>query len=177
MIFYYTQELVNKQELPSLLEAARHKLKQASEKYSSKSALGKCSVTAWHVFLYLYLTDQRRSLSRIFTWKFEWTDQTGTIHFHICSAVCSLIETFPSWSDQIMDLFLDWRSVLLLFLFAPQPEITTTSVSRWSSWRRTPLWFWRMWPQPRAPWEGSCLPGTPTATASAPCRLGWSRAL
>lgn len=31
---------MNKQELPSLLEATVHKLKQVSEKYSSKSALG-----------------------------------------------------------------------------------------------------------------------------------------
>lgn len=35
-----TQELVNKQELPSLLQATVQKLKQVSEKYSSKSALG-----------------------------------------------------------------------------------------------------------------------------------------
>lgn len=28
-----------------MLEATRHKLKQVSERYSSKSALGKCSVT------------------------------------------------------------------------------------------------------------------------------------
>lgn len=31
---------MNKQELPSLLEAGLRKLKQISEKYSSKSALG-----------------------------------------------------------------------------------------------------------------------------------------
>lgn len=44
-IFFFPQDLVNTQELPSLLESALHKLKQVSEKYSSKSALGKCSMT------------------------------------------------------------------------------------------------------------------------------------
>lgn len=34
------QELVNTQELPSLLDSTFQKLKQVSEKYSSKSALG-----------------------------------------------------------------------------------------------------------------------------------------
>lgn len=38
---FQTQELANTQELPTLLEATLHKLKQISEKYSSKSALGK----------------------------------------------------------------------------------------------------------------------------------------
>lgn len=40
---HMTQELVNTQELPSLLESTLQKLKQVSERYSSKSALGKCS--------------------------------------------------------------------------------------------------------------------------------------
>ncbi|KAM4541257.1 nesprin-2-like [Fundulus diaphanus] len=37
---------INKQELPSLLEATLRKLKQISEKYSSKSALGRFSLAA-----------------------------------------------------------------------------------------------------------------------------------
>lgn len=47
-ICFRMQELVNTQQLPSMLESTLQKLKQVSEKYSSKSALGKSpAVVEW----------------------------------------------------------------------------------------------------------------------------------
>lgn len=61
----WKQELVNTQELPTVLEATLHKLKQVSEKYSSKSALGKFSGTVWRLnwrdtILYSFCTSAQK---------------------------------------------------------------------------------------------------------------------
>ncbi|GLD47572.1 nesprin-2 [Lates japonicus] len=110
-------ELVNTQELPSLLEAALHKLKQISEKYSSKSALAAD---------YHHVSQQVKQLEEDTAVVLE---EVNTVK----STMGRVLSTWDSYSDCLSSLqaWLEQGSATL----SPghRAEVTSESMAEWGS--------------------------------------------
>ncbi|KAG7234118.1 hypothetical protein INR49_005782 [Caranx melampygus] len=110
-------ELVNTQELPPLLEAALHKLKKISEKYSSKSALAAD---------YHQVSQQVKQLE----------DDTAVVLEELTttkSTMGRVLSAWDSYSDSLSSLQAWLEQGSATFSPGHRPELTPQSVSEWGS--------------------------------------------
>ncbi|XP_031729025.1 nesprin-2-like, partial [Anarrhichthys ocellatus] len=109
--------LVNTQELPSLLEAALHKLKQVSEKYSSKSAL---AADYQHVSQHVKQLDEDTAV--------VLQDVTKTK-----SAMGRVLSAWDSYSDCLSSLQAWLEQGSATHSHGHRPEVTSESSAEWGS--------------------------------------------
>ncbi|KAF0044213.1 hypothetical protein F2P81_003371 [Scophthalmus maximus] len=112
-------ELVNTQELTSVLEAALHKLKQISEKYSSKSALAAD---------YQHVSQQVKQLE----------EDTAVVLEEVTAAKGTMgrvLSAWDSYSDGLSSLqaWLEQGSAALSGPTGHRPAVTSDSVAEWGS--------------------------------------------
>ncbi|KAF3845083.1 hypothetical protein F7725_008246 [Dissostichus mawsoni] len=140
-LIYFKQDLVNTQELPSLLEAALHKLKQVSERYSSKSALGKFSIDLSLVITSVHLTAcpfcssaaDYHTVSQQVT---QLEEDTAIVLEEVTTAKSTMGRVLSAW-----DSYSDGFSSLQAWLeqgsashsHGPRPEVTPDSMAEWGS--------------------------------------------
>eukprot|EP00064_Thunnus_orientalis_P017569 superscaffoldBa00003775_g17653 len=110
-------ELVNTQELPSMLDAALHKLKQDSEKYSSKSALAAD---------YRHVSQQVKQLQ----------EDTATVLEEVTAAKSSMgrvLSTWDSYSDCLSSMQAWMEQGSATHSHGHRPEVTSESLAEWGS--------------------------------------------
>ncbi|XP_068574223.1 nesprin-2-like [Cebidichthys violaceus] len=110
-------DLVNTQELPSLLEAGLHKLKQVSEKYSSKSALAAD---------YHHVSQQVKQLEEDTAVVLEDVTKTK-------SAMGRVLSAWDSYSDCLSSLQAWLEQGSATHSHGHRPEVTSESLAEWGS--------------------------------------------